>query len=260
MVRHPRLEQRVAAQHVQRHAVHLGGQGRRAVAPGEGVQPRDAAHAWTARSPSAAVEFMTRSRERAQAVLPLRAVHAHPFPDAAASRFRREDRRRRHRRRDGGDGPQRGRRPRRDRAARHRAQHDRDLGSDGGAEARRPWRGTAGPWRGFYNTAMEGGIRTPFMIRWPGRIPAGQRLERDRARHGRLPDARARRRRRRCRRIAPSTASNQLPFFEGKQEQVEPRQLHLLRAGQSGARGQVAATGSCTTSGRTSRRSRSTAR
>jgi len=46
--------------------------------------------------------------------------------------------------------------------------------SDGGAEARRPWRGTAGPWRGFYNSAMEGGIRTPFMIRWPGRIPAGQ--------------------------------------------------------------------------------------
>lgn len=46
--------------------------------------------------------------------------------------------------------------------------------SDGGAEARRPWRGTAGPWRGFYNTAMEGGIRTPFMIRWPGRIPAGR--------------------------------------------------------------------------------------
>jgi arylsulfatase A-like enzyme len=46
--------------------------------------------------------------------------------------------------------------------------------SDGGAEARRPWRGTSGPWRGFYNSAMEGGIRTPFMIRWPGRIPAGQ--------------------------------------------------------------------------------------
>lgn len=46
--------------------------------------------------------------------------------------------------------------------------------SDGGAEARRPWRGSAGPWRGFYNSAMEGGIRTPFMIRWPGHIPAGQ--------------------------------------------------------------------------------------
>jgi len=46
--------------------------------------------------------------------------------------------------------------------------------SDNGAEARRPWRGTAGPWTGFYNTVMEGGIRTPGMIRWTGHIPAGQ--------------------------------------------------------------------------------------
>jgi arylsulfatase len=46
--------------------------------------------------------------------------------------------------------------------------------TDNGAEQRRPWRGSAGPWRGFYNTAMEGGIRTPCIIRWPGRIPAGQ--------------------------------------------------------------------------------------
>ena len=46
--------------------------------------------------------------------------------------------------------------------------------TDNGAEMRRPWRGSSGPWGGFYNTVMEGGIRTPFMIRWPGRIPAGQ--------------------------------------------------------------------------------------
>ncbi len=46
--------------------------------------------------------------------------------------------------------------------------------TDGGAEFRRPWRGTSGPWRGFYTTAMEGGLRTPFMMRWPGRIPANQ--------------------------------------------------------------------------------------
>jgi arylsulfatase len=46
--------------------------------------------------------------------------------------------------------------------------------ADNGAELRRPWRGSAGPWRGFYNSAMEGGIRTPCVIRWPGRIPAGQ--------------------------------------------------------------------------------------
>ena len=46
--------------------------------------------------------------------------------------------------------------------------------TDNGAEERRPWRGTAGPWSGFYNTMLEGGIRTPCVIRWPGRIPAGQ--------------------------------------------------------------------------------------
>jgi arylsulfatase len=46
--------------------------------------------------------------------------------------------------------------------------------TDNGAEERRPWRGSAGPWSGFYNTMMEGGIRTPCVIRWPGRIPAGR--------------------------------------------------------------------------------------
>ena len=46
--------------------------------------------------------------------------------------------------------------------------------ADNGAEMRRPWRGSAGPWRGYYNSAMEGGIRTPCVIRWPGRIRAGQ--------------------------------------------------------------------------------------
>ncbi len=34
--------------------------------------------------------------------------------------------------------------------------------------------GWTGPWRGTYFTAMEGGIRTPFMVRWPGHIPAGR--------------------------------------------------------------------------------------
>ncbi len=46
--------------------------------------------------------------------------------------------------------------------------------SDNGAEMRRPWRGTSGPWRGFYNSAMEGGVRTPCVIRWPGHIKSGQ--------------------------------------------------------------------------------------
>ena len=46
--------------------------------------------------------------------------------------------------------------------------------TDNGAEGRRPWRGSPGPWRGFYNSVMEGGIRTPCVIRRPGRIPAGR--------------------------------------------------------------------------------------
>lgn len=48
------------------------------------------------------------------------------------------------------------------------------FGSDNGPEFRRPWRGTAGPWQGTYHTAMEGGLRAPFMVRWPHRVPAGR--------------------------------------------------------------------------------------
>ena len=42
--------------------------------------------------------------------------------------------------------------------------------SDNGPEFRTPYRGTAGPWRGTYHTAMEGSLRVPFIARWPGRI------------------------------------------------------------------------------------------
>ncbi|MBG9387997.1 arylsulfatase [Caenimonas aquaedulcis] len=46
--------------------------------------------------------------------------------------------------------------------------------SDNGPEFRAPWRGTAGPWSGTYHTAMEGSLRVPFIVRWPGRIAAGR--------------------------------------------------------------------------------------
>jgi arylsulfatase len=48
------------------------------------------------------------------------------------------------------------------------------FGSDNGPEFRKPWRGTAGYWRSTYHTAMEGSLRVPFMMRWPGNIPAGR--------------------------------------------------------------------------------------
>ena len=46
--------------------------------------------------------------------------------------------------------------------------------SDNGPEFRVPYRGTAGPWRGTYHTAMEGSLRVPFIARWPGRILPGR--------------------------------------------------------------------------------------
>jgi arylsulfatase len=45
--------------------------------------------------------------------------------------------------------------------------------SDNGPEATHPWEGDSGPWRGTYFTAMEASLRAPFIIRWPGRVPAG---------------------------------------------------------------------------------------
>ena len=47
------------------------------------------------------------------------------------------------------------------------------FGSDNGPEFRRPWRGTAGMWTGTYHTSMEGSLRVPFILRWPGKVAPG---------------------------------------------------------------------------------------
>jgi arylsulfatase len=46
--------------------------------------------------------------------------------------------------------------------------------SDNGPDPTAPSNGWSGPWRGYYFTHMEGSLRTPFIIRWPGKIPAGR--------------------------------------------------------------------------------------
>ncbi len=46
--------------------------------------------------------------------------------------------------------------------------------SDNGPDPTFPSQGTSGPWRGYYFTHMEGSLRTPFIVRWPGRVPAGR--------------------------------------------------------------------------------------
>ena len=64
--------------------------------------------------------------------------------------------------------------------------------SDNGPEATYPWQGWAGPWSGTYFTAMEGSLRVPFILRWPGKVPAGAGQQRDRAYRGHVHDAGAR--------------------------------------------------------------------
>ncbi len=46
--------------------------------------------------------------------------------------------------------------------------------SDNGPEELLSARGWAGPWTGSYFTAMEGSLRVPFILRWPGHVPAGR--------------------------------------------------------------------------------------
>ncbi len=47
--------------------------------------------------------------------------------------------------------------------------------SENGPEEIYPHHGTSGPWRGTYFTALEGSLRTPFLVRWPGKVEAGSK-------------------------------------------------------------------------------------
>jgi len=44
--------------------------------------------------------------------------------------------------------------------------------SDNGPEEIEGYHGTAGYWRGNYFTALEGSLRVPAIVRWPGKVPS----------------------------------------------------------------------------------------
>jgi arylsulfatase len=46
--------------------------------------------------------------------------------------------------------------------------------SDNGPEMLPGHNGWGGPWRGSYFTGLEGSLRVPFIMRWPGKVPAGR--------------------------------------------------------------------------------------
>jgi arylsulfatase len=95
-----------------------------------------------------------------------------------------------------------------------------------------PWLtiGDSGPWRGEIGTVLEGNIRTPCIIRWPGRIPAGRVSNQivaivdlfptlARIAGGKVPTDR------------PIDGVDQLDFFTGRQEKSN-RETVLLFLGQ----------------------------
>jgi arylsulfatase len=47
------------------------------------------------------------------------------------------------------------------------------FSGDNGPEELEPWRGHAGFFEGSYFTGMEGSLRTPCIVRYPGRVPPG---------------------------------------------------------------------------------------
>jgi arylsulfatase A-like enzyme len=49
------------------------------------------------------------------------------------------------------------------------------FSGDNGPEEMEPWRGDPGRWDGSYFTGMEGSLRTPAIVRYPGVVSAGQK-------------------------------------------------------------------------------------
>jgi arylsulfatase len=113
--------------------------------------------------------------------------------------------------------------------------------SDNGPESTWPWQGSSGPWRGYYFTHMEGSLRTPFIIRWPGRIAAG-RVSNEIVHEVDTFTTLRRSPGRTCRRTGRSTASTRPPSCSAT---PKPQAARAFRSSSpTGSRGRNGATGS----------------
>ena len=101
--------------------------------------------------------------------------------------------------------------------------------ADNGPEAAIPHQGFGGPWRGSYFTGLEGSLRVPFLIRWPGKVPAGAVSNEIVHEMDLFPTFAKIAGVARCRAIASSTASTRAQFLLGKQKKSEPRVGRRLR-------------------------------
>ncbi|BCY21687.1 sulfatase [Bordetella pertussis] len=120
------------------------------------------------------------------------------------------------------------------------------FASDNGPEYRRPWRGSAGMWTGTYHTAMEGALRVPLIVRWPGKVPAGRPTRSCTwwTCSPRWPASPACR----CRKTGPSTASTSPPSCWAARRNRRARALSTTS--RTSCARPNGATGKCTSSGR----------
>ncbi len=91
--------------------------------------------------------------------------------------------------------------------------------------------GAMTPFRGEKNTNWEGAYRVPAMVRWPGRIQAGLRLERDRRCAGLVPDPAGRGRRHRRQGPSAERLADGWTKFQGASRRPQPAALRHRAAG-----------------------------